>query len=52
MSDPEPIVRETALWTLAQLETEGLRKTLSTYVDDQAENVRDVARHLLSRTTP
>lgn len=47
--DPEPIVRETALWALAQLGADGLRKTLSAYVDDQSENVRDVARHLLSQ---
>ncbi len=50
MEDAEPIVRETALWTMTQLAPEGWRKKLSAYADDRSENVRDIAQQLLART--
>ena len=48
LDDPEPIVRETALWTLAQLAPGGWRKRLTAHADDRSDNVRDIVRQLIT----
>ncbi len=47
MDDPEPIVRETAIWALAQIGPSDLRPTLSARQDDKNRAVREVVAGLL-----
>jgi len=48
LNDQEPLVRETALWSLAQLKPADLPKTLSAHADDESTNIRKVVAELLT----
>lgn len=47
LDDPEPIVRETALWALARLQPPALRRTLTAHADDKSANVSQIVQFLL-----
>ena len=44
----EPVVRETALWALAQLSPADTKRTLTAHADDSSDDVRRVVAELLS----
>lgn len=48
LNDQEALVRETALWALAQLNPADLSKTLSAHADDQSINIRKIVAELLT----
>jgi ATP:ADP antiporter, AAA family len=48
LKDPEPIIRETASWTLAQLEPADLKRVLTAQADDPDRAVSRVVRELLA----
>ncbi|MCB1692847.1 MAG: HEAT repeat domain-containing protein [Pseudomonadales bacterium] len=48
LEDPEPIVRETANWALAQLQPPELKRMLTARADDPDDSVRHVVRGLLA----
>ena len=50
LSDPEPLVRETAAWALAQIAPEDLNPTLEAHRDDPSRQVREIISELLSIT--
>jgi HEAT repeat protein len=47
LNDPEPLVRETAIWALAQLEPEDLNRTLHAHSSDVNPQVRTIVAQLL-----
>ena len=47
LDDPEPIVRETALWARARLQPPALRRTLTAHADDKSANVSQIVQFLL-----
>ena len=47
LNDPEPLVRETAIWALAQLEPEDLNRTLHAHSSDVNPQVRTIVAELL-----
>ena len=47
LNDQDALVRETALWALAQLAPTDLAKTLVAHSDDPSENIRAIAAELL-----
>ena len=49
LDDAEPIVRETALWSLVQLNPPDMRRTLSAHAEDASEDVRRIVLELLSQ---
>tara|TARA_R110002072_G_scaffold103600_3_gene227302 strand:+ start:24606 stop:27374 length:2769 start_codon:yes stop_codon:yes gene_type:complete len=50
LNDQESLVRETALWALAQLNPPDLPKTLSAHADDESTNIRSIVAELLAST--
>jgi AAA family ATP:ADP antiporter len=48
LNDQEALVRETALWALAQLEPEDLSRTLAAHADDESPNIRTIVAELLT----
>lgn len=47
LGDPEPLVRETAIWALAQIEPDDLNRTLSAHSEDSSQQVRQIIAQLL-----
>jgi AAA family ATP:ADP antiporter len=48
LTHSEPVVRETALWALAQLSPPDIKRTLTAHADDSSNDVRRVVDELLS----
>lgn len=48
LNDQEALVRETAIWALAQLEPEDLPRTLAAHADDQSPSIRSIVTELLA----
>lgn len=48
LTHSEPVVRETALWALAQLSPADTKRTLTAHADDSSDDVRRVVAELLS----
>ncbi len=49
LEDREPIVRETALWALTQLQPPGIRQILDEHIDDDDNDVRNIVEQLISQ---
>lgn len=48
LDDPEPIIRETAIWCLSRMEAPDLHNAVQPHVDDPDANVRDMAAHVIA----
>lgn len=48
LTDPEPLVRETALWALSRIAPADLEQVLRTHRDDASPQVQDLAEALLT----
>ncbi len=48
LTDKEPLVRETALWALSQIDPEDLRQTLKNHERDDNPQIRELANRLLA----
>ncbi len=52
LTDDEPIIRETAIWAMAQLNPPNLRRTLVAHSGDENTSVKDTVLELLSVLPP
>jgi HEAT repeat protein len=49
LRSPEPLIRETAIWTLGELRPDDLSHTLDTLTTDTAQHVATMAREVLTK---
>ncbi len=52
LKDPEPLVRETALWALSELGPDDIRRTLRGFTADASKEVQHIVSALLARLQP